>query len=91
MTRRLLLGYLTAVVIVLLVLEVPLAIFYQQRETGRLTVDVERDATALAAYYEEPLEQGTPPDPTPAYAYAKRTGARVVVVDKAGISLIDTA
>ena len=91
MTRRLLLGYLTAVVIVLLVLEVPLAIFYQQRETGRLTVDVERDATALAAYYEEPLEQGTPPDPTPAYTYARRTGARVVVVDKTGTSLIDTA
>ena len=91
MTRRLLLGYLIAAVVVLLVLEVPLAIFYQQRETGRLTVDVERDATVLASYYEEPLEQGTPPDPTPAQAYAERTGVRVVVVDEAGTSLIDTA
>ena len=91
MTRRLLLGYLLTAVVVLLVLEVPLAIFYQQRETARLTVDVERDATVLAGYYEEPLEQGTPPDPTPAEAYAKRTGVRVVVVDKAGTSLIDTA
>jgi signal transduction histidine kinase len=90
-TRRLLLGYLTAVVIVLIVLEVPLAIFYQQRETGRLTVGVERDATVLASHYEDALELPVPPDPAPAVAYAKRTGVRVVVVDKAGISLIDTA
>jgi signal transduction histidine kinase len=90
-TRRLLLGYLTAVVIVLLVLEVPLAIFYQQRETGRITVDVERDATVLAAHYEDALEEGIPPDPTAATAYAGRTGVRVVVVDKAGASLIDTS
>ena len=72
MTRRLLLGYLTAAVIVLLVLEVPLAIFYQQRETNRLTVDVERDATVLAGHYEEALEQRTPPDPSSASTYAKR-------------------
>ena len=91
MTRRLLLGYLTAVVIVLLVLEIPLGIFYQQRETGRLTIDVERDATVLAGYYQEPLEQGASLDPIPADAYAKRTGVRVLVVDKAGTSLIDTA
>jgi signal transduction histidine kinase len=90
-TRRLLLGYLVAAVVVLLVLEIPLAIFYQQRETGRLIVDVERDATVLAAYYEEPLEKGTPPRAAPADAYAKRTGVRVVVVDKAGTSVIDTA
>ena len=91
MTRRILLGYLTAAFIVLLVLEIPLGIFYQQRETSRLTVDVERDATVLASYYEEPLEQGTAPNPAPATAYAKRTGVRVVVVDASGTSLIDTA
>jgi signal transduction histidine kinase len=90
-TRRLLLGYLIAAVVVLLVLEIPLAIFYQQRETGRLIVDVERDATVLAAYYEEPLETGTSLRPAPAEAYARRTGVRVVVVDQAGTSLIDTA
>jgi signal transduction histidine kinase len=90
-TRRLLLGYLITAAVVLLVLEVPLAIFYQQRETGRLTVDVERDATVLAGYYEEPLEEGTPPDATPADVYAKRSGVRVVVVDTAGTSLIDTS
>ena len=91
MTRRLLLGYLLAAVIVLLVLEVPLAIFYQQRETDRLTVDVERDAVVLAGYYEDALQQGTPPDPAAASAYAQRTGVRVVAVDEAGTSLIDTS
>jgi signal transduction histidine kinase len=89
-TRRLLLGYLTAAVIVLLVLEIPLAIFYQQRETGRLTVDVERDATVLAGYYEDALQQGQAVNPAAADIFAKRTGIRVVVVDAAGTSLIDT-
>ncbi len=91
MTRRLLLGYLAAAVVILLVLEIPLAIFYQQRETDRLAVDVERDATVLAGYYEEALEKGAPPNPAPADAYAERTGVRVVVVDKAGTSLLDTS
>jgi signal transduction histidine kinase len=89
-TRRLLLGYLAAAVVVLLVLEIPLGIFYQQRETNRLTVDVERDATMLASYYEEPLENKKPVNPAPAEAYAKRTGVRVVVVDAAGTSVVDT-
>ena len=91
MTRRLLLGYLLAAVVVLLVLEVPLAIFYQQRENSRLTTNIERDANVLAGFYEEALESGTTPDPGPADAYAKRTGVRVVVVNKTGGSLIDTS
>ncbi len=91
MTRRLLFGYLLAALVVLIVLEIPLALFYQQRETGRLEHDVERDATVLAGYYEEALEAGEKLNAAPATAYAQRTGVRVVVVDKAGISVIDTA
>jgi signal transduction histidine kinase len=90
-TRRLLAGYLLAAVVVLLVLEIPLGIFYQQRATSGLEHDVERDATVLAGYYEEPLEQGTAPNPAPAQEYARRTGVRVVVVDDTGTSLIDTS
>ena len=37
MTRRLLLSYLTVTVVVLVLLEVPLAVFYAQRELDRLT------------------------------------------------------
>jgi signal transduction histidine kinase len=90
-TRRLLLGYLLAAVVVLVVLEVPLALFYQQREVSSLERDAERDATVLAGYYERALEAGTPPNAAPAEAYAKRTDVRVVVVDGSGTSLIDTA
>jgi signal transduction histidine kinase len=90
-TRRLLLSYLTITVIVLLVLEVPLARFYQQRETGRLTVNVERDANTMASLYEDALEAGAATDPAVAARYAARTGVRVVVVDASGISLVDTA
>jgi signal transduction histidine kinase len=89
--RRLLLGYLLAAVVILLVLEIPLAIFYQQREMGTLERDVERDATVLAGYYEEGLEAGTSLNPSPADAYERRTGVRVVVVDEQGTSEIDTA
>jgi signal transduction histidine kinase len=90
-TRRLLLSYLTIAVIVLVVLEVPLGRFYQQRETERLTVGVERDANALASLYEDALEHQTPLPATIAATYARRTGARVVVVDKSGVSVVDTS
>jgi signal transduction histidine kinase len=90
-TRRLLLSYLIVAAIVLLVLEVPLAIFYQQRETQRLSAGAERDAAQLASLYEEALERQTALRPATAARYAARTGARVVVADAAGRSLIDTA
>jgi signal transduction histidine kinase len=90
MTRRLLLSYVITAAIVLLVLEIPLAVFFQQRETTSLTVDVLRDTTVLASLYEDTLEQKALPNKTPASNYAARTGARVVVVDKTGRSLIDT-
>jgi len=90
-TRRLLFGYLATTLVVLLVLEIPLAIFYKQREIDRLKIGVERDATVLATQYEDQLEAKAPLDEKSAAAYAKRTGVRVVVVDKAGNSVLDTA
>ncbi|HUV19566.1 MAG TPA: ATP-binding protein [Ilumatobacteraceae bacterium] len=90
MTRRLLAGYLTITVIVLVLLMVPLGVFYAQRERERLAADVEHDANVIATLYEDDLETGTALDPTPADTYEDRTGARVVVVDSAGISQVDT-
>jgi HAMP domain-containing protein len=90
-TRRLLLSYLTITVIVLVLLELPLAIFYQQREADRLTAKVERDATVMATIYEDILQENLAPDPIPAARYAQETGARVVVVDIDGISIVDSA
>jgi signal transduction histidine kinase len=89
-TRRLIISYLAVTFVVLLLLEVPLAVFYAQRELERLTSAVERDAAVVATIYEDDLEAGLAPDPSPARIYEQRTGARVVVVDAQGISLIDT-
>lgn len=91
MTRRLLVSYLTITLIVLLLLGVPLAAFYAQRERDRLTADLDRDASVIATLYEDALEAGDPLDPTAADRYEDRTGARVVVVDVDGIARVDTS
>ncbi len=90
MTRRLVLSYLAVTLVVLLVLEVPLAVFYGDRERERLAVNAERDATVLASLYEDGLERGTPVGAEAAERYSRRTGARVVVVDAGGIARVDT-
>ena len=90
MTRRLLISYLTVTFIVLLLLEVPLGVFFADRERQRLSAAVERDAAVLASLYEDALQSGTAPDPRPARDYRRRLGARVVVVNVAGISVVDT-
>ena len=90
MTRRLLASYLTITAIVLVMLMVPLGVFYAQRERERLASAVEHDANVIATLYEDDLEAGTALDPVPADTYQDRTGARVVVVDAAGISQVDT-
>ena len=56
MTRRLLASYLTITVIVLVMLMVPLGMFYSQRERERLAADVEHDASVIATLYEDDLE-----------------------------------
>ncbi len=90
MTRRLVLSYLAITVVVLAMLEIPLAVFYDQREEERLIADAERDAVVLASFYEDVLESSAPIDPTPVEEYAARTGARIIVVDTAGISVLDS-
>ena len=91
MTRRLVLSYLVITIIVLLLLELPLAIVYQQREFDRLSADIERDAAVMATIYEDVLESDLAPDPVPADDYGTSTGARVIVVDLDGISVIDSS
>ena len=90
MTRRLLAGYLTITVVVLLLLELPLAIFFSQRELERFTAGVDHDASVIASIYEDDLQTNQALDPQPALLYAERTKARVVIVDEHGISLVDT-
>jgi signal transduction histidine kinase len=89
-TRRLLLSYLTVTLVVLLVLGIPLGMFYAQRERERIAADLERDANVIATVYEDALQNGVDLDPVAAETYAARTDARVVVVDGDGIARVDT-
>jgi signal transduction histidine kinase len=92
--RRLLLGYLAVAVLVLLLLEIPLAIAYANGERKDLTHKVERDAIALSTLVEDALEQGvTVPRAVSAAAtsYTEDTGGRVVVVDRKGQRVVDSA
>ena len=90
MTKRLLLSYLTVTAVVLLMLEIPLGIIFRDLEIDRLTAAVERDAATLATLVEEDVEGSVPVDEAAAQDYAASTGARVVVTDGSGISLVDT-
>lgn len=91
MTRRLLLGYLTLTLFVLLVLEVPLGISYAGRQIDELTLDVERDAVALASFAEDALEGTMQIDlQSVADAYQARTDGRLVIVDADGVVVADS-
>jgi len=92
--RRLLAGYLGVAVLVLVLLEVPLAISYARAERQALTDKVQRDAVALSSLVEDSLERGAP---VPARVrriardYGVDTGARVLVTDVRGRRLVDSA
>ena len=91
MTARLLASYLTLAVFVLLILEIPLGIAFARNQQALLTTGVERDATVLAGVAEDALERGVRTDlDTVVARYDQRTGGRVVIVDKQGISVADS-
>jgi signal transduction histidine kinase len=95
MTRRLLLGYLGVTLFVLVALEVPLGFQNQRTERRDVEVKVEHDATTLASLSEEAIQTGARTQleaiAGKAYAYARATGARVVVVDRRGSARVDTS
>ena len=91
MTRRLLLSYLSITAFVLLIIEIPLGITFARAERDRLVAAVERDATVLATVVEDTLEAGATSGLDPVAAgYQDRTGGRVVVVDRQGVTVADS-
>ncbi len=93
MNRRLLLGYLSLALLVLVVLEVPLAVTYRRNELQNLTAKVERDSVAYGSLSEDLLEGGGRTRGalgTVARSYRADTGSRVVLVDSRGVSLVDS-
>lgn len=92
MTRRLLLSYLALALLVLVGLEIPLGYFYARGEESRFSQGVERDASMLAEVAEENIEKGNLEAlPELTREYADDTGARVLVVDRDGRLLTDSA
>jgi signal transduction histidine kinase len=91
-TRRLLFSYLGLALLVLAVLEIPLGIVNSRNESSDLRTKVERDASFLAAFSEDTLENNANPRAlgVAAFDYSKRTGGRVVIVNRRGQSIIDT-
>lgn len=94
MSRRILLGYLGLVIVVLAALEIPLGIQNARTERRDLEAKVERDATALASVAQDALRTPTRSRlralGAVAYGYDRSTGGRVVVVDRRGIAIVDT-
>ena len=96
MTRRLLISYLSLAVVVLAMLEVPLGFINARSERAQLTAKVERDAVTIASLAESTLEGDAPASNLPAIEalgrrYAADTGARVVITDRKGVSVVDSA
>jgi signal transduction histidine kinase len=96
-SRRLLLGFLAFAAIVLALLVIPLGIANQRSERDDLTRRVERDAVAAAGLADELLaDSGVASSELRQRleqrleSYAEKSGARVVVVDAGGTSVLDT-
>jgi len=96
MTRRLLISYLSLAIVVLAMLEVPLGFVNARGERAQLTAKVERDAVAIASLAESTIEGDAPTSNLPAIArlarrYAAETGARVVITNRTGRAVVDSA
>jgi signal transduction histidine kinase len=93
-SRRILLGYLGLVIVVLAALEVPLGIQNARTERRDLEAKVERDATALASVAQDALRRPARSNlrrlGAVAYGYDRGTGGRVVIVNRRGIAVVDT-
>jgi signal transduction histidine kinase len=94
-SRRLLATYITLTLVVLAALEIPLGIQYGRGEKRDLTNGIKTDALVMGTFAEDPLERGRR---TPsrqlldvARKYTDDPGGRVVVVDRRGTSILDTA
>ena len=96
MTRRLLLSCLSLAIVVLAMLEVPLGFINARGERAQLTAKVERDAVTIASLAESTVEGDAPATNLAAIEalsrrYAADTGARVVITNRQGVALADSA
>ena len=85
MTRRLVLSYLGLALLILVVLEIPMAVLAARHEHGLTAGQATREASGLAAVASEDVEHGRLADLTAVMAqYQSRTGEEVAIIDPAG-------
>jgi signal transduction histidine kinase len=91
MIRRLLAGYLTVTVFVLVVLGIPLAVLYARHQRSRLVNSVRLDAAETATFTALALAGGDIVQLKRVVDdYGDATRGRMVVVDRAGLSVADS-
>src|SRR5665213_86542 len=92
--RRLLAGYLGVALFALVALEVPLGLQNQRTQRRDLERKVEHDATVLASVAEDGVQSGSRTQLLTAarfaFDYSRTSGARVVIVNKRALALVDT-
>ena len=92
MRRRLLASFLTITLVTLLVLVYPLGRIFASQQRDRLFRDIEHDATVVAGLTEDDLERGMRPAIGALLSkYSRDPGGRIVVVDRNGVSVADSA
>jgi signal transduction histidine kinase len=89
-TRRLIVAYVTLTVFALALFATPLGITFARREHDRLQFDAERNADTVATMIDDPLEAHTPLPARAIRDTISGTRARVVVVNRHGIVILDT-
>jgi len=91
-TRRVVVSMVALVAAVLLVLEVPLGINFARLQQDRLVTNLERDAVVIGSLVEDQLQAGTNPVTADFVDdELRRTDARILVTDAAGVSVLDTS
>jgi signal transduction histidine kinase len=89
-TRRLIVAYVTLTVFALALFATPLGITFARREHDRLQFEAERNADTVATMIDDPLETHAPLPSRAIQDTIKGTRARVVVVDRKGVVILDT-
>jgi signal transduction histidine kinase len=91
--RRLVVGQLAVLLLVLALLSVPLGVLFGRSERRHLEARVKHDVLALALLAEARLTTGATAVDVEGIAadYTRRTGARVVIIDPAGAPIVDSA
>jgi signal transduction histidine kinase len=91
-TRRLVLSYLALAVLILLILEVPLAVLAQRFERDLVVAQAEREASGLVAVASGYIDSEHTADLGSVVAdYERRTGGEVIVVGASGTAVASSS